>query len=100
MELLENKPGAVYTSDPKIVYISMIRCPMMFDHESRMEKVVSLRSKFNAALNELAESYENNVMNIDACEKDHFDFFGRLNARGKTTFWNEVNIQIEKFDKG
>ena len=100
LELLDTKPGVVYTTDPKIVFLSMIRRPMLFDRESCMEKVVSLHSKFNATLNELAESYDNNVMNVDVCEKDHFDFFGRLNSRGKTTFWTDVNAQLERFDKG
>ena len=36
------KPGALYCSDPKIVFVTMIRRPMQFPARSQMEKVVSL----------------------------------------------------------
>ena len=74
-ELIDVKPGAVYGNDPRIIFVSMLRRPMLFDRESRMEKIVALRSKFNAIINELAESYDNNILNIDICEKQDFDFF-------------------------
>ena len=99
LEILETKPGVVYTSDPKIVFVSMIRHPVMFDRGSRMEKVVSLRSKFNAVLNELAEKFENLILNVESCQQEYFDFFGRLNTRGKISFWRDINRQLEQFDK-
>ena len=41
-ELLDAKPGAVYGNDPRIIFVTMIRRPMIFQHDSRMEKVVTL----------------------------------------------------------
>ena len=99
LEVLETKPGAVYTSDPKIVFVTMIRCPVIFDLGSCMEKVVALRSKFNAILNELAEKFENLVLNVEYCQREHFDFFGRLNTRGKISYWRDINHQLERFDE-
>ena len=73
---------------------------MIFQRDSRMEKVVTLRSKFNGIVNKLAESYDNNVLNIEVCEKNDFDFFGRLNTTGKRAYWSKINRLLERFDKG
>ena len=30
----------------------------------------------------------------------HFDNMGKLTASGRSTFWNEVNKEIERYDRG
>ena len=40
-ELMDKHPGAVYTSDPKVIFIRMIRRPLVFPQGSKMEKLVS-----------------------------------------------------------
>ena len=36
-ELMGKCPGAVYTSDPKVIFVRMIRRPLVFRHGSKME---------------------------------------------------------------
>ena len=86
-------------SDPKFVFVTMIRHPVMYDRGSHKEKVVSLRSKFNTILNELAEKFDNLILHVDYCQCEHFNFFGQLNTQGKKHFWRDINHQLECFDE-
>ena len=76
-EITDAKPGALYSTNPKVVLLSMIRRPLHFPSRSRMENVVSLCTKFNDALNEVAEKYEYSILTVDACDSEnHFDLLG------------------------
>ena len=96
LEILDKKPGAIYGGDPKIIYISVIKQAIVFPRESRMESVVALCHKFNKILNEEVEANKALILNVESCTREHFDFFGRLNARGKFTFWSEVNYLLQR----
>ena len=99
-EIIEIKPGAIYTLDPKIVLVNMVRCPLCFPSGSQIEKVVSLCSKFYSTLNELAYNAELSILNVYAVEtENHFDLLGNLNHFGQFTFWKQVNYLLEHFDK-
>ena len=99
LELLEIKPGSVYTTDPKIILVSMLKHPLQFPRHSRMEDVVSLRSKFNAALNRVANKFQCSVLDLQSCDERHFDLMGKLNQFGMFTYWKELNHYIELFNK-
>ena len=62
------KPGALYSTDPKIIFTTMIRCPLHFPTGSRMEKVVSLRTKFNKAVNDAAYDRQHSILTVDVCD--------------------------------
>ena len=100
LKITQLKLGAVYSTDPKIVLITMIRHPLQFPSNSQMEKVVSLRAKFNNALNEVALNAGHSILSIDACDSEnHFDLLGNLNHYGQYTYWKQVNYLLENFDK-
>ena len=99
LELSEIKPGSAYKTDPKIVLVSMPKRPLQFPRRSRMEDVVSLRSKFNVVPNEVANEFQCSVLDLQSCDERHFDFMGKLNQFGMFTYWKELNHYIELFDK-
>ena len=99
-ELADKKPGAIYSSDPKVIYIKMTRCPMQFKDGSRMDKIISTRSTFNKILCELLAEHDQRILGVKTCAStDCYDLFGEFNQRGKSYYWREVNDLIEKFDK-
>ena len=99
-ELSEIKPGAVYSTDPKVVLVTMLCRPLIFPSNSRMERVLSLRPKFNNAINNAAYEAGHSVMQIDSCNTiTHFDLMGHLSHLGQFTFWKDVNYQLEKYDR-
>ena len=77
----------------------MLKRPLQFPHRSRMEDVVSVRSKFNVALNEVANEFQCSVLDLQSCDECHFDLMGKLNQFGMFTYWKELNHYIELFDK-
>ena len=95
----EIKPGSAYETDPKIVLGSMLKCPLQFPHRSRMEDVVSLRSKFSVVFNEVANEFQCSVLDLQSCDECHFDLMGKLNQFGMFTYWKELNHYIKLFDK-
>ena len=44
LELIDKKPGAVYTTDPKIVYVKMLKRPTL-DRNLCMDKLHQMRGK-------------------------------------------------------
>ena len=50
-ELLDKKPGAVYTGDPIVIFTHMIRC-IKFYTNVRNQQIFSLRPRFNDVLND------------------------------------------------
>ena len=101
LELLDKRPGAVYASDPKIIYVKMLRRPDTFTQESQLDVLFSARSKFNKFLCSAVANVEHHILGIESCSDStvNFDAFGNLNTRGKWVFWQEMNELMEKFDK-
>ena len=96
-ELSETKPGTVYSTDPKVVLVTMLRRPLSFPANSHMEGVLSLRPKFNNAINNVAYEAGHSIMQIDSCNTvTHFGLMGHLSHLGQFTFWKDVNYQLEK----
>ena len=98
-ELLVKKPGAVFTGDPIIIHVRMIR---RIDYYGKCteQDIFALRLKFNDALNEQAAQHEHRIMTINSCNKpEHFDDKGRLSEKGRNAFWFEINDLLERFDK-
>ena len=99
-ELTDIKPGALYSTDPKVIFVTMIRRPLQFPVGSQMSKTISLRAKFNNALNDIAYEREYSILSIDACDtENHFDLMGNLNHYGEVTFWKQMNHLLSLFDK-
>ena len=70
-EITAAKPGGLYSTDPKVVLVTMLRRPLHFPSGSQMEKVVSLRAKFNNALNDIAVNTEHSILSVDACDSEN-----------------------------
>ena len=99
-KLTDVKPGALYSTDPKIIFVTMFRRPLQFPAGSQMCNVVALRSKFNTALNNIAYTSDYSIMSIDACNSEqHFGLMGNLTHFGEFTFWKELNHLLSMFDK-
>ena len=99
IDLTDKKPGAVYSKDPKVIVMEMIKCPMQFPHDSIMDGVLSLRTKFNSLLNDAACHFGFNRMYIEKCNSEfQFDRMGYLNNEGMDVFWREVDQLLEMFD--
>ena len=47
---------------------------------------MSVRSKFNKALNEVAIEFQCKVLSLEACREEHFDLMGKLNHFGQFHF--------------
>ena len=94
------KPGALYSTDPKVIFTTMIKRPLHFPTKSRMEKVVSLRTKFNNAINDAAYDRQHSILSVDVCDSEaHFDLLGNLNHMGQFMFWKQVNFLLQEFDR-
>ena len=84
LQLMERKPGSVYSGDPKVIFMRMLRRPISINDSSVKNKVCSWTSKFNYALNEVIAETELNIMTIVSCNSpDHFDRWGNLSDKGK-----------------
>ena len=102
IELMDKKPGTIFSGDPKVILIRMIRRPEFKKglKPTRLEEVCILRPKFNDALNEAAMKYNFNILTINSCTtSDHFDQLGSLSNKGKIAFWHELDDLLERFDK-
>ena len=99
--LLEKKPGAIYTGDPKMIFVRMIRRIDKYQHGTKLDQIYGLRSKFNDHLNDMAAQIEQLMLTINSCNTSgHFDRWGNLSQKGKTDLWYEVDDLIERFDIG
>ena len=96
-ELAQKKPGALIADDyPKIIWIRMLKRPQNLVNGT----VFTHRRKFNSILKERlldGNAAVHHIMSIDIQQQD-FDIGGNLTPGGKTTFWNEVNRAMQKFD--
>ena len=98
-ELSDKKPGAVYSSDPKVVVVDMLKRPLQFPNDSNMQLIAQLRSCYNLIVNDAAQHFGFNRMYIESCSSEYlFDKIGNLTNEGKAEYWNEVNKLVEKLD--
>ena len=99
LQILEKKPGAVYSGDPKIIFTTMMKRATLYQRGSKMEAVCSLRSKFNDIVSSVTAKHDNHLLQIRSCiSPDHFDQFGNLSSKGKFEFWYEMDQLIQRFD--
>ena len=99
-EITAVKSGALYSTDPKIIIITMLHRPLQFPPGSQMEKIVSLRSKFNNALNDIAYDTEHSILSVDSCNSEsHYDLLGNLNHFGQCMYWRKVDFLMQEFNK-
>ena len=97
-ELTNRKPGVVYSSDPKIVIVDMLKCYLKFPDNSRMQGILELRSRYNSIVNDMAAHFGFNRLYIELYNGEYYyDRMGNLTNEGKSEYWNEVNKLIEKF---
>ena len=100
LDLIDKKPGAVYNTDPKVIFVKMIKRVAFYNKGHRMEKVCSMRTKFNNLIDEEVAAFDYHVINILACStEDCFDPQGKLTPKGKRRYWQQLDELIEKFDK-
>ena len=100
-DLLEKKPGGIYTGDPKIIFIRMVR--QVEDYGNSTAQVIfDLRSRFNDLLNNaVVRIDEGKMMTINSCNTpNHFDVKGNMSQSGKKSYWTKVDDLLERFDKG
>ena len=93
LDLHNIRPGAVVTSEPKVILIKMVARPAP-------SRILALRKKFNAILEETL--YKTSGMYImDAgihLNAAHFNRSNYLVSNGKITYWQTVDDIISEFD--
>ena len=95
-DLYSKCPGATFF-ETKFIWIKMLACVTQFPYRA---KVFALRSKFNNALDDIAEKRkQTHIMNLTKLEAKHFDQHGRLTYPGKLQMWCEIDKLVKKFDK-
>ena len=100
-ELLVKKLGAIYTGDPTIIFVRMIRRVDHYTQGSKLDYIFSTRSKFNDTLNDAALKIDQRMMTINLCNTSgHFDRWGNLSQCEKTDLWYEIDDLVEHFDEG
>ena len=92
----QRKPGAIIAGEPKIIWIEM------FNKMNGVSEILKMRGIFNELVNEIMAGKEQHyVMNVNRAMDDsnHFDQFNQINSYGITRFWQQVDYQLESFDK-
>ena len=98
-DLFAKRPGAVGSKDPKVIWIKMIDRPHVLRPDPRF-KVLSIRPKFNDAIDEITQNKRNNFcLGIDSLEARHFGPNGELNDFGSLQYWKELDYYFKKFDR-
>ena len=86
-ELSDKKPDAVYSSDPKVVVVDMLKRPLQFPDDSNMQFTAQLRSRYNSIVNDAAQHFGFNCMYIESCNSEYlFDKMGNLTSEGKAEY--------------
>ena len=86
-EIMEKKPGAIFSGDPKIIFVRMIRHHCKFLTGNRLDTLFGLRAKFNDALNELVSRIDQKMLTITLCNSyGHFDQWGNLSPKRKVEY--------------
>ena len=96
--MYQRKPGAATAAEPKFMWIKMLS--RKHQHQS-LSKAEFFRFKFNLLLEDKLASKEGHyVLDASAIIKhDSFDKSGFLCADDVVAFWDDVDQQIELFDK-
>ena len=101
LKLLDKKPGAVAEDDPTVILVRMLRWHDRYTQGSHLEKIISLRAKFNDALNEMACNMNLRIMTMNSCNtSNHYDQWGNLSVKGMYSFWYEMDDLLERFNRG
>ena len=96
LEITNIKPGTVCSTDPKIVLVCMLKRPLVFPRNCSMEQALSVRNRFNQALNKVADDFGLNVLSVESCDSPRFfNNLGGLNQMGKGGI-----LQRNKFPPG
>ena len=96
VDLLERKPGAVY-SNTKVIYVRMLKRIGQFG--DNIMAVNSLRAKFNNALNDAAAKLDQYILTVNSCNLyEHFDHKGGLSEIGQKMFFEEIDDLIHRFE--
>ena len=99
-DLLDRKPGAIYSGYPVLIFVRMIRRPVQCSGRAKSVKIYSLRAKFNDALNDAVAKIDQRIMTINSCfTEEHFDHWGNLSLRGKRAMWLEIDDLLERFNR-
>ena len=91
-DLLKKRPGAVCALEPKIIWVKMIDCP-------GASRVMSLREKFNAILEESLFKYKQTYIAEIKLDRMHFDHNNNLFPTGQVRFWRELDSILKAFDR-
>ena len=93
--LAHRKPGAVFTSEPYVMWIKMLETP---GHD----KYAMVRSKFNVILEQAMEqskySHVLHSSDRDEIQRHLFNMNGNITHDGRIAYWNFISCQIQKFD--
>ena len=96
LELNAKKLGVVYSGDPKVIYVQMLRQTEMYKQGSHMQQVCKLRPKFNESLNQAVARLDQNLLHIRSCDAEsHFDDRGNLSLKGKHAFWHKIDELLD-----
>ena len=99
-EIIERRPGAIFTGDPKIIFVRMLRRFEKYTSGSKLDILYGMRSKFNDCLNAAVAEIDQRMLTITSCNtRDHFDFYGNLSVKGKFEFWREMDELLDRFDR-
>ena len=99
INILEKKPGAVAHDVIHIIFVRMIRRIGQYSTESHLGAILSLRAKFNDALNDAAAKINQRILTINSCNAyEDFNSKGSLSDRDRTAFWQELDDLTYRFD--
>ena len=91
------KPGALHSSEPKLVWMKIFEQPNMKENQ-----FCHVQEKFNNILENILSTKKNHyIMDISLHISFPANFFPRssiLNTRGKDVFWLETDRMLEEFD--
>ena len=95
-DMYYRKPGSVSPGEPKFIWVKMLR-----RHGFNKHPVLTLQKNFNEILEDaLADKRHNYIMDLDeAVTSDSFDRNADLRASGLIDLWNEIDTQVQKFNR-
>ena len=90
------RPGSIAPGEPKLIWIKMLRRYGFTKHP-----IFTLQEKFNEILEEaLLGKKHTYIMDLDECVTSvSFDRNAELRPMGLIELWNEINDQVQKFDR-
>ena len=91
-DMKNKRPGAVVYGEPKIIWMKIWDRPTS-------DRVFSLRTKFNAVLEETLANYRSCYILEFEADGMHFYRANNMNNSGKNAFWRFVDQEVKKFYK-